>query len=117
MTFTGKMDDQGNVCQIDQRVVIKTPLQKFENKDYKNRVMISDPINGQFKYGYNNVDSTFMQHQMNDSTKNAMITSSVDVLRVANNKSILRNDWQVRSKTTNFINTKERKRTDDFNVD
>ena len=117
LIFTGKMDGKNNMISSgDHRVSIDTPKQAFERDAYKKRPMFLDPLNGEYKLGYNNIDSTFIRRQMNDSEKNSLATTDVDTLRAGTNKNILRNDRSVRKKVFDFIDQKEKK-LESFSVD
>jgi len=112
MTFAGKFDDDhddkgGGLEQVQ----VPTPRQVFENNAYAGRPNWVDPVSGEYKEGYDNIDSTFLRNQLNDSKKNALIKSSVDTLRAGTNKSILRNNVAVRSRITDFVNKKEANRS------
>ena len=114
MIFAGKYDEVDD-DDISGRVQQPTPRQVFEKSAYTKRPKWIDPISGEYKEGYDNIDSTFLRNQLNDSKKNALINSSVDSLRAGTKKTILRNNPAVRRKITDFINTKEVQH-DSFNI-
>lgn len=114
MIFAGKYDedDEG---EVSGRAQLTTPRKAFERNAYTERPNWIDPVSGEYREGYDNIYSTFLRNQLNDSKKNTLINNSVDTLRAGTNKSILRNNPAVRRRITDFINRKEEKRGS-FNV-
>ena len=119
MIFAGKHDDiddhNDDKDNISNKIRIPTPREVFEKNAYAERPNWIDPVSGEYRKGYDNIDSTFLRNQLNDSKKNALINSSVDTLRAGTNKSILRNNPAVRRRITDFVDKKEEKRAS-FNV-
>lgn len=118
MIFAGKYDDDDvddDKGDASEQVQLSTPRQVFERNAYAKRPNWIDPVSGEYREGYDNIDSTFLRNQLHDSKKNALINSSVDALRAGTNKSILRNNPAVRRKITDFVNNKEEKHGS-FNV-
>ena len=117
LIYEGKKDDDEDRPVVRQRLRIETPQQVFEKDAFKERPIIIDPATGNSQRGYDNLDSTFMHHQILDSNKNALAISSVDTLRASTSKDILRNNRSIRQQFTNFIDKKEDDRYDPFKTD
>ena len=111
MIFSGKYDDNDDGDDEKGNVLTKTetltPKQLYEKNAFTLRPNWIDPISGEYREGYDNIDSTFLRSQLNDSKKNILIKSGVDTLRAGTNKAILRNNPAVRSRITEFISKKE----------
>ena len=91
-------------------ISLETPWELFTTNAYAERATFVDPISGELHQGYDNLGSSAL-NTMLDTTRNAMVTSSVDRQRAQQENYMKKNNRTLKNKVYKFANKRDERRT------